>query len=94
MKLAFADTYYFLALLNPRDQDHDRVVEFSTTWDGGLLTSEYVLLEVADALSKPMYRPRLVQLMDELKLDETVEIIPANADWFEKGMSLYRARQD
>lgn len=53
MKAVFADTFYFLALLNERDAAHDRAVTASRGTGLVLVTTEFVLLELADALCKP-----------------------------------------
>jgi predicted nucleic acid-binding protein len=56
MRAVFADTFYFLALLNERDAAHKKAVAVSRT--PGLLatTTEFVLLELADALCQPHQR--------------------------------------
>ena len=56
MKAVFADTFYFLALLNERDAAHKRAVAASRTPGLSLVTTELVLLELADALCKPPQR--------------------------------------
>lgn len=53
MKDVFADTFYFLALLNRRDPHHERAVTASRIPDLRIVTTEFVLLELADALCKP-----------------------------------------
>jgi len=45
----FADTFYWLALLNPADQYHARAASFPT--DAHIVASTAVQLEVLDALS-------------------------------------------
>jgi predicted nucleic acid-binding protein len=52
MKAVFADTFYFLALLNERDAAHKRAVAAGRTTGLSLVTTELVLLELADALCK------------------------------------------
>jgi len=51
MTVVFADAFYFLARLNRRDQHPQRVIEFSRTFRAPLLTRDWVLIEVADALA-------------------------------------------
>jgi predicted nucleic acid-binding protein len=48
MNTVFADTVYFLALLNPVDQWHVRARELSRKPPGTLLTTEFVLMEVVN----------------------------------------------
>ena len=51
MSAFFADTHYFVALPNRLDQYHQRAIEFDRG-RRGLLTTEWVLTEVADLLAK------------------------------------------
>ena len=41
----FGDTFYFLALLNPRDARHQAAVEFSRAHGRSVVTTEWVLTE-------------------------------------------------
>ena len=43
----FADTFYFIALLNPDDAARERAVEYSRFIEQSV-TTEWVLLELAD----------------------------------------------
>jgi predicted nucleic acid-binding protein len=94
MRTDFADTYYYLALPNPRDAAHGRAVAASKGLSARLVTSEYVLTEVADALAAPLDRPRCLALLDTLRCDPEVTIIPASEDLFQRGVDLYRRRPD
>ncbi len=49
MKAVFAVTFYFLALLNRRDPFHQRAIASSRIAELRIVTTEFVLLEVADA---------------------------------------------
>lgn len=51
MNTVFADAFYFVAQLNRHDQHHERVLKFSRGFRARLLTSDWVLMEVADALA-------------------------------------------
>ena len=56
MKPLFADTFYFLALLNQHDPAHHRAIAASSAPNQSFVTTEFVLLELGDALSKPPLR--------------------------------------
>lgn len=94
MKQTFADTYYFLALLNPRDDAHQQATKSTAGRAGGLLTTHWVLTEVGDAFSSIAWRRRYLGLLDSLISAANVQIIPAEAVWFERGIDLYRRRPD
>ena len=59
MSVVFADAFYFVARLNRRDQHHERVLQFSRDFRARLLTSDWVLMEVADALAESECRGRV-----------------------------------
>ena len=67
---AFVDTCYYLAVVNPRDPLHPAAEALGRQLDDEFLTTEYVLLEVANSLSRPVDRPVFVRLMDQLAADE------------------------
>ena len=48
MPPAFADTFFFLALLNAKDAAHPRAIAFAGEADRKLVTTAWVLTEVAD----------------------------------------------
>ena len=94
MKAVFADTAFFLALLNPRDQHHRRAEELNATLESPLLTTAWVLLELANALSASRSRPLFEQVVRRLQTTPNVEIIAPEAALFERGCDLYRDRSD
>lgn len=49
MNAAFADAFYFVALLNRADQHHARVNSFAATFRRPIVTTAWVLTEVAGA---------------------------------------------
>lgn len=51
MKSCFADSFYFLALLNVKDAHHRMVMAFNETAYPEIITTTWVLTEVADALA-------------------------------------------
>lgn len=94
MNAKFADTFHFLALLNRNDRAHRRAVEASQSRTGALVTTEFVLLEVADAMSGPKDRFAFLQLLTALRADDSVIIDPVSSDRFEQGVALFAARSD
>jgi hypothetical protein len=94
MTLAFADTFYFLALLNAKDAAHQRAVEFSTSHDAALLTTAWVLTELADALADLRHRHVFRKAIAELRADPQTTIIPPSERLFEQGVERYNARSD
>jgi predicted nucleic acid-binding protein len=92
--IAFADTYAFIAWLNPRDGAHAKVVAYLNAYSGKLLTTEWVLMELADALTSPESRTTTSAFLTAVREDPAFEIIGYSADVYRKGFELYAARHD
>lgn len=93
MKPLFADTFYFLALLNAGDQAHRRALQFEAE-AAPLVTTAWVLTEVGDALSAPENRAVFLQLLDTLQASPDVRLLPPSEALFTRGIELYRQRPD
>jgi predicted nucleic acid-binding protein len=94
MKVVFADAYYFVARLNRRDQHHARVLEFSRTFRARLLTSDWILMEVADALAESQCRIRIRDFIVHLRQSATCEIVPATREGLDRALALYHQHAD
>lgn len=94
MKAVFADAFYFVALLNRADQHHARATALARQLHDDLITTEWVLMEVADALAESASRRSVAPFIRDLAQDSKVKIIPAAHDLFERGLQLYDQRPD
>jgi predicted nucleic acid-binding protein len=94
MRTVFADTYYFIALLSPKDDAHGEAVAFTQQFTGRLLTTAWVLTEVADGLTETFARERFVKFYDRLRSRDDVTIVPCGNELFDLGMELFRRRPD
>ena len=94
MNACFADSYFYLALLNPGDEAHERARALNRTMAVPLVTTEWVLTEVGDALAAPVNRGLFLELLAALRADATVTILPASSALFERGVQLYGDRLD
>jgi len=94
MSAVFADTVYFLALLNPADQWHAHARAFSANPPGPLVTTEFILTEVGDGLSRPGDRLRFARLLELLRAQPDVEIVPVSHQLFAQGCELHAQRTD
>jgi len=91
----FADTWYFLALVNPSDAGHPRAVAYTKTLSAGLVTTTWVLTEMADALAATAQgRAEFVATRDDLCADPNARIISGDDAIFEEGVRLYAQRSD
>src|SRR5262245_32087140 len=94
MKIVFADAFYFVARLNRRDQHHQRVLEFSRDFRARLLTSDWVLMEVADALSESESRGRVRDFILHLRGSPACEIVSASRELLDRALDLYHQHAD
>ena len=94
MNVVFADAFYFVARLNRRDQHHERVLKFSRDFRARLLTSDWVLMEVADALAGSESRARVQEFILHLRQSVACEIIPASRETLDRALDLYHQHAD
>ena len=94
MSRVFADTFYFLALLNQNDAAHGQAIQFSESHDPAILTTAWVLTELANGLSRSAHRGAFGRLLNSLKADPHTVIVPPTESLFEKGVERYCARPD
>lgn len=93
MKTVFADTYY-IALLSPQDSTHARAVELTALLQPAVVTTAWVLTELAAAMSEPTKRARFLLLLDDLVSSDEVKIIPPSPELFAAGIDLFGQRPD
>lgn len=62
MNTRFADTQYYIALLNREDQHHARATRQTKKFRGVIVTTEWVLAEAGNAMSDPRHRGHFVRL--------------------------------
>ena len=94
MKAVFADSFFFFALLNPHDNAHRRAWEFSSTFDGQIVSTAWVFTELGDGLSAPRDRTVFTRLLDRVGIDPQCRLIPASQELFEAGTKLFGSRLD
>ena len=93
----FVDTAAWIALLNKDDKYHQaarKVMQTLQQRQAYFVTSEFVLLEVADALSSPRIRTQTVNFINGLRRLPHVEIVAATNDLIADAWELYSTRPD
>ncbi|HEV3270755.1 MAG TPA: PIN domain-containing protein [Candidatus Methylacidiphilales bacterium] len=93
MNLVFADAAYFIAHFNNRDQYHRKAVALSERFSR-LVTSEWVLLEVADGFAATHQRRRIHQLFYLLRNSPLSEVVPVSSALLDQALELYHERDD
>lgn len=94
MKRVFADTVYYLALLNPRDQYAKAAAKFTADFAGEFVTTAWILCELANSLAGGSNRTLFLELYHDMADDHRVMIVPPSQDLFEQGLDLYAQRPD
>ena len=95
MKTVFADTGYWLALLNPRDQLHGKVrIVSASLGQVRIVTTEMVLDELLAGLSALSARATAVKAVDKVFANPNVEVVPQTSLQFREAFDLYKSRMD
>ena len=94
MNRVFGDAHYFLALANPQDAAHRAALQFAQHWRGEVVTTRWVLAEVADGLASPQNRRLAVMLVERVSREPRFCLVENSDALFERGFALYRNRQD
>ena len=97
MKTVFADTGYWIALLDPQDTLHSKAVNLSITFTQvQIYTSEMVLTEILNHFSKRgnFLRYAAASFIESLQANPTITIIPQTDSIFQQALILYKQRLD
>lgn len=94
MTTRFVDAHYLLALLNSRDQDHAKAVKWSRGRGTRLVTTAWILVEVADALSPASSRLRAARFLRAFQEDSFVEVVTPTLRQFDDALRFYERRPD
>jgi predicted nucleic acid-binding protein len=80
----FVDTLFVIALINKRDQYHERAVELADQLEGQpLLVTDAILLEIGNALARN-FRQEAVEVIEEFFASDEVEIVRLDPDLLER----------
>jgi predicted nucleic acid-binding protein len=95
--ILFLDTAFVYALFNTRDQWHGKAVAWQEKIAAEkipLMTTQFVLTEIADGLSSVKFRGSATKIIHAIEADISVRIISASPDLFRQALTLYEARSD
>jgi uncharacterized protein len=96
-RAVFVDTSYWIALLNPRDQLHERARSLSHSLGNiRMVTSEIVFVELLNDCSGrgETLRRGAARLIERLRRNPNLRIVPQSSLQFQKALSLYANRSD
>ena len=90
----FADTFYFIALVSKQDEAHRQAVELSKGTSYPLVTTDAVLLELADALSSPADRERTAANIRGFWEHPKMKVRVLDRALLRRALDLYASRRD
>lgn len=93
----FLDTSFAIALSSVTDQNHARAAQLANhieTDKTRLVTTQAILLEIGNALSKPRYRAAAIQLLESLETDPSVEVVLITNSLYKLAFNLFKQRED
>ena len=94
MSDVFADTHYWIAIINPHDQWHRRAVTVSQSLGTvQLVTTDDVLVEVLNFFAGygALMRSNAAQAMHSILQNANVETLSVERDDFSSGLTLYKS---
>lgn len=95
MRTVFADTGYWVALFNPKDDLHDRAVGVSRALGKTrIVTSEMVLDELLAALAKVPVRGMVIRGVDAIRRNPNTDVVPQTSIQFSEAFDEYRRMTD
>jgi len=94
MRAIFADTAFFIAYLNPRDDEHAAACEYMIHAADPLLTTAWVLVEVGNFLADGPNRRLFLPLVSSLRSERRVTIVPGDEALLSRGLRLCGDRPD
>lgn len=92
--MVIADAFALIAWLNPRDTFHRQVTAYLDGFTGRFVTTEWVLMELADALSSSAARTTVVAFLQAVRADPLFEVVGYEPAVFRAGFDLFAARPD
>jgi predicted nucleic acid-binding protein len=93
----FADTAYWIALVNPYDQLHSSARRISSTLGKArIVTSELVLVELLNYFADGVPTLRLIaaNTVEEILSSKDTVVIPHSSDVFAEALKLNKSRPD
>lgn len=91
---AFMDTYALIGWINTRDSAHDRVKSYLDSYSGQIVTTEWVLLEFADALSLSKAKGYAIEAIKRIHRLAMFQVVGFEPKVHKAGFDLYENRSD
>ena len=96
-EIVFVDTFAWVAAINKSDNYHKislRTIEYLLKKKAKLITTNYVIVETINALSKVEFRKAVVEFIDKLEKSASVKIIKITDEIYSNAWILYQKITD
>lgn len=92
---AFADTSFFVALLDRKDKYHASAVQLHLLTKG-IVTSDFVLIELLNFFSEhgTYFRQAALHLALSVRSRPDIKVAPCSRELYDEALSLYARRPD
>lgn len=93
----FLDTSFAIAIAIEKDEFHQRAIDLADEIEAGstqIFTTQAVVLEIGNALSKLKYRQAAVVLIQQLEFDRNTTIFSLTDKLYNEAFKLFRSRPD
>jgi hypothetical protein len=94
MSSIFLDTGYLIALVNKKDDLHKVALNASRNFHGPFITTQLVLIELANGLCLPPQRPLAIKIIETMRDNPLTTIVECTSNRFEKALALFKKRPD
>lgn len=97
MKTVFADTFYWIALADPKDEWHGATKNVAKShYPLHTVTTDEVLVEFVTHFCQggPLLRDKAVKLVRRIRDDPNITVVPQSRESFDAGLDLYTTRAD
>lgn len=95
--MLFLDTSFAYALINKSDEWHEEAVKLQKEVSNNkikLITSEYILWEIANGLSAVNFKKKAGILIKILMDNAYIKLIPSSSSLLKEGLNLYEQYSD
>ncbi|MBI5234007.1 MAG: type II toxin-antitoxin system VapC family toxin [Deltaproteobacteria bacterium] len=93
----FVDSFAWIAAINKSDNYHKaslKTIEMLLGKRVKLVTTNYVVIETINALSKMEFRKSVIAFVERLEISASVEMVKINDDIYRNAWTLYQKRMD
>ena len=90
----FADSHYFIAFLSPTDRDHEQVARWTDSSSRPIVTTDFVLTEVADGMARQDRRSLFERYYRYVIKHPDFRVIPVSDELHKRGMKMYLDHMD